>query len=167
VARAIKQETTMGKFLTRLFSLAVLVFVTTGANATTALTQQQVKDQCGSQTDGKGYSYCQKSCAGGNTCEFGCGPKGCGGTCLTCKGAAMQTTIIHNTIKPGAGVLVAPGGADAATSKGKVGTPSALSNPNLLQGGGAGTTTSSKIKLPTSSTGPTVPPSTGPTIPTR
>lgn len=158
----------MRKFLVCVFTLAALVFVTSGASAAVSLTQQQVKDQCGSQTDGKGYSYCQKSCAGGNTCEFGCGPKGCGGTCLTCK-AAMQGTIIHNTIKAGAGALMAPSvGGTGTPSKGKTGlTPAVQSNPNLLQGGGAGTTTSSRIKLPGGSTGPTVPPTTGPTMPTR
>jgi hypothetical protein len=47
-------------------------------------------------------------------------------------------------------------------------TPSALTNPNLLGGaGGAGGTTTSRIKSPTTSTGPTVPPTTGPTMPTR
>lgn len=40
--------------------------------------------------------------------------------------------------------------------------PSALTNPNPLAGSGAGATTSSKIKLPTTSTGTTVP-----TMPTR
>jgi hypothetical protein len=44
--------------------------------------------------------------------------------------------------------------------------PPTLSNSNLL-GGGAGATTGSRIKSPTTSTGPTVPPTTGPPMPTR
>lgn len=135
----------MRKSLAFILTLVALAFVATGANATVKLTQQQVKDQCGGKTDGLGYSYCQKSCGGGNTCEFGCGPKGCGGTCLTCKSAsrASSNSIVRASLtgalnkndgsgkindKSASKLLVPQGGLitnNATTSTNKLGTAGA------------------------------------------
>ena len=61
-------------------SLAILTQHAEAKQITVKLSKQQVQTVC----DGK--EYCQKSCGSSSqyNCEFGCGPAGCGGTCLTC-----------------------------------------------------------------------------------
>jgi hypothetical protein len=140
------------------------------------LTEQQVRNVCGGglQT-GNGQTGCTKC---GTTCiDYNCSdgthgvPKGCKGVVI---GRATPSGLPPNN---GLGASKLRGGAPLATGTGSGSTgskmpqatttnPSVLSNPNPL-GGSAGGTTSSKIKSPTTSTGPTVPPTTGPTMPTR
>jgi hypothetical protein len=63
------------------FAFAASAAGAKGIGGTVSLTKDQVATVCG-----EGKNYCTKSCglSGEYTCEFGCGSKGCGGTCVTC-----------------------------------------------------------------------------------
>ena len=60
------------------------------------ITQQQVKNVCGSKLESNGGAMgCEKKCGlnGEHTCDFGCNPQGrCEGVCKTC-GAASRTVL--------------------------------------------------------------------------
>ncbi len=67
-----------------------------GIGGSVSLTKDQVATVCG-----EGKNYCQKSCGlnGEYTCEFGCGSKGCGGTCVTCPSPRIVgTRTIHGIV---------------------------------------------------------------------
>ena len=51
-----------------------------GIGGNVSLTKEQVATVCGDK------NYCEKSCGlnGEYTCGFGCGSKGCSGSCLNC-----------------------------------------------------------------------------------
>ena len=71
----------MRQLLLFVLMLGVLGFVTDHADAK-QITVQLTKNQVNTVCDGK--DYCQKACGSEkHNCEFGCGKKGCGGTCLT------------------------------------------------------------------------------------
>jgi hypothetical protein len=71
--------------------LAALAMVANDASAKTilvSLTQQQVANVCGKNTQtGGGHTGCTKSCGGGTqVCDFDCNNKSgkCTGSCVTC-----------------------------------------------------------------------------------
>jgi hypothetical protein len=87
----------MRKSLMIVLALGALAFVASDAAAkqiTVGLTKGQVSTVC------NGGSYCQKSCGLNKeyTCEFGCGPSGCGGTCLTCPARKIGIRTIRTTV---------------------------------------------------------------------
>jgi hypothetical protein len=86
----------MRKFLVVVaFALGALAFAASAAGAKSGiggyvpLTKEQVATVCGDK------SFCEKSCGlnGEYTCGFGCGSKGCSGSCLTCP--SPKTVGLH------------------------------------------------------------------------
>jgi len=88
----------MRKFLALVaFALGALAFAASavgaksGIGGTVPLTSGQVHTVC------NGKDYCQKSCGlnGEHSCEFGCGSKGCGGTCDDCSSRMSRPQVSH------------------------------------------------------------------------
>jgi hypothetical protein len=110
------------------------------ATVVVTLTKEQVSNVCG-----EGHpAGCSKPC-GSYTCDYGCGTKGCSGTCTNCPGTASRT-ITTNAIRSNLS-----GAAKAL--------PSSSGGSTQSQGG-------TKTPL-TTTTAPSAPPTTGPTMPTR
>jgi hypothetical protein len=150
----------MRKLLMIVVMLGIFAFAPSNVGAATVvvtLTKEQVSNVCNGNT-----TFCTKPC-GSYSCDYGCGTKGCSGTCTNCPGTASKT-ITTNAIRSNL-----TGGAKALSSSGGGSTPSqgGTKTPLTTTTAPSALGTSNKIKLPTGSTGPTVPPTTGPTMPTR
>jgi hypothetical protein len=149
-------------------SFGMLVGQAWGAST---LTEQQVRNVCGSGLQsGNGQTGCTK-CS--TTCiDYNCSDgthgvaKGCKGVIIgkTTSGGLPPNNVLGAKLRGGAPLAIGTGSGSSGSKmpQGTTTTPSALSNPNSLGG-----TTTSRIKSPTTSTGPTLPTTTGPTIPAR
>ena len=75
----------------------------TGIGGNVPLTKEQVSTVCG------GKDYCEKSCGlnGEHTCDFGCGPKGCSGSCTNCSPRIGPTKLGHIVRAPITGAMKA------------------------------------------------------------
>jgi len=93
------KEPTMLRSITLISVLAAFTLLGGRAEAapiSVSLTKSQVETVCG-----KGTNYCQKSCGsnGQFKCEFGCGAKGCAGSCLTCPTGARVGNSAAEVVK--------------------------------------------------------------------
>jgi hypothetical protein len=86
----------MRKSIICIIGLAALALFATEAEAV-KLTQQQVKNTCGSKLQSSnGVDYCVKKCGlnGEHSCDFSCHQGNCQGLCTTCK--VKGRTVLPN-----------------------------------------------------------------------
>jgi len=88
----------MRKWIMFIVALAVAFTFVPDEAAAVKISQQQVKDVCGSKLQsGGGAMGCEKKCGlnGEHTCDFGCNPQGqCEGVCKTC-GALSRSGLFQ------------------------------------------------------------------------
>jgi hypothetical protein len=119
------------KSLTVILAVGVLAFGLSNVRAEpvrVVLTKSQVATVCGDHPTG-----CTKSCGtnGQYNCSYGCGSKGCSGTCDNCPGASSPRLIRH-TIRSGLTPTGAHTAVGSASGAKKFSKPSGLLAP---QGG--------------------------------
>jgi hypothetical protein len=166
------RETRMHKTIATGTALLITIFIGDWATAGTQKLQyryseSQLHARCdeagGTFNSGSGTGY---GCTGSGG-QINCDKSGkCTGTCPNCGTPQMGRGGFKGILQSPTAVGNAPPPGNPPKGRNPIAGGSTVTNPNLLSGGGgAGPTTSSKIKSPTS--GPTLPTSTGPTMPAR